>query len=294
MTIIDRSKGLGASDSAAACGVSKWKTPYQLWLEKTGQSDVDLSELLHIQIGNALEPMILDRFCKNNKLTIKDQQKRFIDVERPWRWATVDAISSDGGLVEAKSVGFANPADWGEDQSDMVPMQYYVQSQWGLSCTDLKFAWIPVVVLNREERLYRVERDDDFISDMIERATGFWNCVLTNTAPDMVTLEDCQLAWPTDNGGLVVADEAIEKIVAELKGIKADIKQLDAREESCKVTIAAFMQECSELISLHGAELLTFKEQSRTSLDSKALRQDHPGLAEQYSKTTSFRTMRLK
>ncbi len=33
----DRKKGIGGSDVGQFLGLNKWKSPYQLWLEKTGQ-----------------------------------------------------------------------------------------------------------------------------------------------------------------------------------------------------------------------------------------------------------------
>lgn len=292
--LIDRNTGLGASDAAAACASSKWKTPYQLWLEKTGQSDIDLKEKLQIQIGNALEPVILDRFVKAQKVQIFDQQRQFVDPERPWRWATVDALSSDGGLVEAKSVGFADPKDWGENETEEVPLQYWIQCMHGMSCTGLKFTWLPVVVLNRTERLYRIQRDDDYIVQMIEREHEFMQHVWNNVAPDARTLEDCGIAWPTDDGSTIVADAETEENAARLKNVKVNAKALDVQEEELKTAIAVFMREASTLIDASGHQLLTYKSQSRTTVDSKALRQDHPALAEQYNRTTSFKVMRVK
>ena len=40
--LLDRRKGIGGSDVAAIMGLNKWKSAYQIWLEKTGQ--VGLSE----------------------------------------------------------------------------------------------------------------------------------------------------------------------------------------------------------------------------------------------------------
>ncbi len=41
----DRLTGIGGSDLAAILGLSKWRSPYQVWLEKTGRSQPDLSTL---------------------------------------------------------------------------------------------------------------------------------------------------------------------------------------------------------------------------------------------------------
>ena len=47
-----RKSGVGGSEVAAALGLSKWKTPYQLWLEKT--TDIEpLDDNWNLQIGRA-------------------------------------------------------------------------------------------------------------------------------------------------------------------------------------------------------------------------------------------------
>jgi predicted phage-related endonuclease len=50
----------------------------------------------------------------------------------------------------------------------------------------------------------------------------------------------------------------------------------------------------AEEAELNGTVRVTWKAQSRSSLDSKALKEAHPDLAEQYTKTSSFRVLRIK
>ena len=35
--LLDRRKGIGGSDVSAILGLNKWKSAYQIWLEKTGK-----------------------------------------------------------------------------------------------------------------------------------------------------------------------------------------------------------------------------------------------------------------
>jgi predicted phage-related endonuclease len=42
--LMDRKKGIGGSDVATILGLNKWKAPYQLWLEKTGQIEIEESD----------------------------------------------------------------------------------------------------------------------------------------------------------------------------------------------------------------------------------------------------------
>ncbi len=41
----DRLTGIGGSDLAAILGLSKWRSPYQVWLEKTGRSQPQAATL---------------------------------------------------------------------------------------------------------------------------------------------------------------------------------------------------------------------------------------------------------
>jgi len=47
----ERRKGIGGSDAAAVLGLSKWKTPYALWLKKTGQGTDDGADSAAISTG---------------------------------------------------------------------------------------------------------------------------------------------------------------------------------------------------------------------------------------------------
>ena len=60
-----RNKGLGGSDAGIIVGVNPWKSPYQLWLEKTGQVEPeDISEKEAVYWGTQLEDMVAREFMK--------------------------------------------------------------------------------------------------------------------------------------------------------------------------------------------------------------------------------------
>jgi len=51
---------LGSSDAAPALGLSQYKSPYELWLEKTGQLvEEDIGDNLAVKMGNEMERAIL-------------------------------------------------------------------------------------------------------------------------------------------------------------------------------------------------------------------------------------------
>ena len=282
----NRHTGLGASDAAAAVGLSKWKSPYELWLEKTGQTTDDFDpDALPIVMGNALEPVVLAHFTRRTGLTVSRRQEQVVDPNWSARWVTLDGVASDGGLVEAKSAGFADPAEWGDEyEDDAVPMPYYLQCQHGLACTSAEFTYMPLIVLNRQFRLYRVRRDDDVIAQLTEGERAFWKCVEARTPPDPISLDDAALRWPTDTATEIVATEAISLVVERLKDLRAQAAELKMAIEGAEFQIKTFMGEHGALKPLAGGKPLITWKQAKPSrvLNAAALQVAHPAIYTQF------------
>src|SRR5690606_11348877 len=54
-----RSKGVGASEAAAVCGVSPYETPFEVWARKTGRLDKKKSTPV-MELGTHCEPLLFD------------------------------------------------------------------------------------------------------------------------------------------------------------------------------------------------------------------------------------------
>jgi putative phage-type endonuclease len=283
--VTDRNSGLGASDAAAAVGLSKWTTPVELYLEKIGavEPDIDAQELC-IEMGVALEPLVLSRFSRKAKLSVTAQQKRVPDPNWPTRWVTLDALSSDGGMVEAKTAGIADRRDWGDElEDDAVPMQYYLQAQHGMACTGLPHTWMPLLILNRQFRIYRIRRDDELIEQLTAREKEFWTHVETRVPPEPTSSDDAALLWPRDTRPTIVATPEIVEVVAQLKARKAEYKAMEKEIEALSLEVKKHMAEHSELVSVSGSTLCTWrKAKDSMALDKDAFAAAHPALYRQY------------
>lgn len=285
---IERRSGLGASECAAAVGLSKWETPLQLWRKKLGLDRPDEREELHLEMGQALEPMILNRFEKKQKVKVIDRQLRIVDPAWPQRWVTLDGRSAtDGAHVEAKSVGMADPAEWGEEfQDDAVPMQYFLQCQHGLACNpDAPYAWLPLVVLNRQFRIYRIRRDDELIAMLTEQERAFLALVESKTPPPPIDLDDTKLMWPSHRENKQIeASIEVASAVGQLKVCKAQAKELDEKQEKFKLAIQAHMGDAAELI-FAGRTIATWKKaKDSQKFDVEQFAIDKPLMYEQYCK----------
>lgn len=290
--LAERRAGLGSSDAAPSVGLSPWKTEFQLYLEKIGEAaandrERELADALFIELGNAVEPVALSTFTRRTRFQVTDRQRRVVDPNWSRRWARVDGLSSDGGLIEAKSVGFADPEEWGDENEDgAVPLQYLIQTQHGLACTELGHAWMPLIVSNRQFRLYRIKRDEELIQLLTTRERAFWARVEARNPPAVVNLEDVRLRWPSDTRGKEVkATPHIAGLVLSHRAAKAREKAAKSEYEALEVLIKGHMAECSELVDIAGEPLVTWRQAKPSIIfDEDYFALKHPQLHAQFLK----------
>ena len=60
-----RRRGIGGSDIAAICGISKWRTPTHVYLEKLGEAPEQVKNEA-AEWGTRLEPLIAEKFSQEN------------------------------------------------------------------------------------------------------------------------------------------------------------------------------------------------------------------------------------
>lgn len=287
MTAIARNMGLGASDAAAAVGLNTYKTPFMLWQEKLGLAKPDAAnddETLARDMGHVLEPFTVARFERKSKLTVTDRQLQVVDPTWSTRWVTLDGRSSDGGIVEAKSVGFADPREWGDEFEDSaIPLPYLLQTQHALACTGASHAWVPVIVLNRQFRIYRVQRDDELIAQLTEKERAFWQFVIDRKPPPPVDAEDAYRQWPQDSGTTVTCDAETALAVVDYTNAKARVKAAEMDVELAKAKIATFMGTHATLAATNGKPLITWKTaKGSIKVNVDAMRGAHPDIVKKF------------
>jgi putative phage-type endonuclease len=182
--ILDRRRGIGSSEIAAVCGISSWGSPLSVWLSKTGQATPQEEEVLHFDIGDALEPVCARWYARQTGEVLENPRRIFVHPEREWQCAMPDRIrESDGRPVECK---VSYQADgWGDEGSDEVPQEYVCQVQWQLDVLGADLAHIAAII-GRSFRIYTVRRDEELIGALREAGERFWHdYVLTGIQPSI-------------------------------------------------------------------------------------------------------------
>lgn len=291
--LLARKQHIGASEAAAACGLSPWTTPYQLWADKTSDA-VDVIDNPRMEWGRRLESVVLRKYAED--LPRPDYLIAPCDVvtsaEHPFMSCTPDALLPDR-VVEVKTAGLSSAREWGEPGSDAVPMHYLLQVTHQMVVTGRRLADIPVLIAGNDYRLYTVNYDEELAALLIERERAFWRHVEDRTPPDVASIADAVARWPKDTGTKVEATLDVYHAILKMQEIKEDLDRLEADYDALQLAVKTCMAEHSTLVDSANEVLATWKAQSRSQFDYSGFKAKHPDLYAQFSQKQSTRVFRL-
>jgi len=293
---LDRTKYLGGSDVAAILGISPWKTPLDVYLDKIQprKEEADMGRLKVLNRGKRMEPYVIDLLAEETGLEIVRRGERYLDPELNFIAAEIDAEAATGENVEIKTVSPFKAKEWGEEQSDEIPLHYAAQAMHGMMVTSREVCIFGVLIGGDDFRVYRIERDDVTIDAIRQKEIEFWSRIQARQAPEPSTVSDVFRLFGTKDSGLAVeASESLQADVIALKSLKDDAKrlgaQIDLREERIKLHMAD-----ASILTMNGKPVLTWKEQASKRFDQSAFKADQPELYEKFIKTVTSRVFRLK
>lgn len=174
-TATDRNQRCGASDGAAALGLSPRRTAWETWAEKSGRLEPFAGNEA-TRMGQALEATILD-VAETELGPLSRGDLVFADGTDFPLAATLDArVKSSGVPVEAKTSGIVGPiyGEWGDPDSDVVPQYYLVQVMLQMICTGAEFAHIYALLGGRGVVRYRAVYDAELARELTERLARWW------------------------------------------------------------------------------------------------------------------------
>jgi putative phage-type endonuclease len=287
-----RYDGLGGSDVAAAMGLSKFKTPTELYLEKVERHD-SFEGNAATEWGVRLEDVVARAYAEKTGERIRNRHAILKNPDMPWLFANVDrlVVGKKKGL-EVKTASLYTLNEWGEDGSDEVPDYYKTQAYDYMLVTGLRVWDFAVLIGGSDFRTYTVEFDQRIADRIIEETRAFWyDHVLTQTPPPPVNLDDVRRIYRKDAGSEIEADDYVSFDYGRLLDIKAQIKDLTAQENAIKTALGAFMGDHA-VLTLGDKKLATFKNQPTVRVDPKLLKSEFPDVYEAVAKTTDSRVLR--
>lgn len=277
-----RSRGIGGSDVSAILGFNPWRSPVEVWEEKTGRAESKDNESNVCFVGSWLEECAAQLYTKETgrrvqkfEYTLSDgvfqgNVDRLVIPDGEESAAVEDKITTPI-LLECKTT-----SEWKWDE---VPLYYQAQVQHYMGLIPDSTACDVAVIYkpNTGFEVFRIQRDDSVISSMRAYLKEWWNeHVIKGIPPEPRNEADCRILWQKSRNADTFATPEILRTVEKLKFCRDEISALKKEEEIQKSKLAVFMGSCDTLKDPDTEQsILTY----RTSRGRQVI--DYPGIVKE-------------
>jgi len=287
-----RRKHLGSSDMAAVMGLSVYANPADVYHHKIG--DIVESEGEQdspaIEVGNWLEPSLLDWGAHRLGVKIRKNQRRVKGIFA----ANIDAlVVGKPWLLEAKTTGVTNSffkgEEWGQEMTAEVPVHVLVQTHQQMYVADLEVAFVPALVNGRGFQMFRVDRNESLIRDVVRAGERFWQHVENRVRPEETPSLDTLKVLVREPAKEV---DLTDDVVNEFLISKENKRIAEARYKEAQRALIAALGDAE--VGNSNVARVTYFEQTQNRVDTKALREQYPDVATEVTKPRTYRVLRDK
>ena len=291
-----RKQGIGGSDASVVCGINRYKSPVELWMEKTNQ-------LPHQEAGEAaywgtqLEPFVRAEFTKRTGIEVSRRNELLQSEEHPFMLANLDGICEvpDVGpcIFEAKTASAYKVGEW----EDAIPDEYALQLAHYMAVTGYTGAYIAVLIGGNTFKWKFIERDEELLSMLIQLETDFWNHVQDGTPPPLdgsdASAKFLAERFPNSRPkSHIILPETADELLAQYDEACEELEAVTERKQKAENLLKEMIGENE--VGTAGDRIITWKSVSQERLDSKTLRAEHPVLYKKYVNQTSYRRFSVK
>lgn len=294
--LLERKQGIGGSDLAAVMGLSPWKTPLGVYLDKVSDIKNDNDDK-HLKRGRRLERYILEEYAEDKKVGIKTDLPVFRDKDFPFlighidgEVKEIDSAKDDKKVyVEAKSY-WGNISDW----DGKIPDYYLPQVAHYAYLTDADRIDVAVLGNRWEYGCFSYYRNEEYEKKVKKIAIDFWNNhVLAKVPPKISSKEDAMLLYPEDDKSVKQSSREIDKNLILLAQLQSTRENIEKQEELLKTNIKGYMESASILTSDKGYKV-TWKMQIQHRVNIDLLKKEEPEVYHRFVYNLNIRPFKFQ
>jgi putative phage-type endonuclease len=234
--LLQRRNGIGASEAAAALGLSPFLTPLELYCQKRGLTE-GTEETEAMRWGTRLEPLIAAAYEERTGQRIQEQQVFTRHPQSPHLFATIDAVDENGTIVEFKTINSFSARSLGEQETDAIPEHWVIQAHQQMACmVDPTVVVFAVLVGGQEFRLYEVEWSEKLWGHAKPRLDEFWRCVQAENPPPVLAPSDARALSRiySECLGDAWVGQDVARMAEEWDALGKQIRDLDIQRDMVK------------------------------------------------------------
>lgn len=285
----DRRMFLGGSDAGAVLGISPFRTPLELYLEKTADEPVVQDESPAMRWGKRLEDVVAEAFAEQTGRRVSRSQEAVRHPEHPFLMGHLDRLVDNGAaILECKTSRLAK--DFGEEGTDELPEHYLAQVHFYLELARLPVCHVAVLVAGQDLRTYEVRRDPEVGAELVEACVRFWrDHVEARRPPDPIHNREAARRWRATLDKTVAMDDAAKLDLAQLVTVRQQIDQLEKEKEELELRLKLLLEDATALVDARGVPLVTWRASTSQRFDLERFKAEEPDLHARYLKQTETR-----
>ena len=294
-----RESGIGSSEVGTILGLNPFETPLQLWRRKKGL-DAPKEENFAMKAGHYLEDAVSKFYSDaTGKQIIQSSGGDWlmVDEEKPYLRVSPDRTfwipgrpksNKNKGILECKTT---------QMQIDEIPSHWFCQLQYQLGVAGYEQGALAWLTQGRDFGYQDVWFDEELFEFIIGEVDKFWiDNIQGNIEPQPMNVNDIILRNPLHKIGKVLeVTEDLYNAYEELKEIKKELSELNAKKESLENLIKVKMEDAEALVE--GATILaTWKAPKESEkFDEKKFASENADLYNAYKiKTQGSRRFLIK
>lgn len=292
--LMSRKRGIGGSDASTILGFNKWKSPFELYMDKTSDHVEQINnEAIHW--GNILEDDVANEFARVTGKKVRKRNQTFMHPKHKFMIANIDRdVVGEKALLECKTTSAYNAEQW---EGDVIPPAYMCQIQHYMAVLDYDKAYIAVLIGGQKFVWKEVQRDDEFIELMIRAEKNFWeNHVLERVPPaidgSFSTTEFVKEMFPEDDGSSVDLPDEANLLIDAIESIKEEVMEKQKLQREYENKLKVMIGEAEKAFTKDYQ--VTYKTFTQNRIDPKRLREELPDVADEYTNQTKSRRMTIK
>ncbi|MEY8356753.1 lambda-exonuclease family protein [Lachnospiraceae bacterium 54-53] len=289
-----RKQGIGGSDAGAICGLNPYVSPMSVFYDKTNE-EIETYDNESMRQGRDLEEYVACRFVEETGLKVRRSNAIYQNEKYPFMQANVDRLISGKNMgLECKTASAYNADKW---VGDSVPAHYEIQCHHYMAVTGAKAWYLAVLIMGREFKYKRIDRDEGVIRNLISIEQEFWEeHVLTGNMPDpdgsAISNEVINRYFPAAVKKSIPLPSYLNEQLKRREEIIHLAKKLEQEQSQIEQKIKLFMGEYEEAYNEHYK--VSWSNVDTVRIDSKRLKEERPDLYRDFSKNSQSRRLTIK
>lgn len=288
-----RKRGIGGSDAGAVCGLNPYRTAIQVYYDKT-TTEIQQTDNEAMRQGRDLEDYVVRRFMEATGKKVRRANAMYYHEDHPFMLADVDRmIVGENAGLECKTVSPYMEDKWKDGN---VPVHYLIQCHHYMAVCGADAWYIAALILGRGFVYYRIERDEELISSLIQIETDFWKeHVLKKVlpAPDGSETADKAIAeYFRQSSAVSIPLNGFDKKLERRQELLEVMKRMETEKRKIDQELKLYLGEAEMAENEHFR--VSWKSVESSRLDEKRLKEEEPEVYEKYKKAVTSRRFTVK